>query len=482
MFYKISIVTLFCLASTLLKSETFLLKPNRFAYFSFDTSEKNFALKDDPDQRNRVYKIELLNHKTAKYYEKSDDKSEFDLISDKAASVYDKTIIYHGEIIRSISVLFVGDDTVSASLFNLEISDNFSYFTKSQGWILGNHIECGKIFDDKNEDVLSSDLIRLLKPNEMLAYAYGAKSKSISKNDVDIIKESTKKANDWNLCVSNCVIIAGTFVGGSTIRNADAIKLREYATRLAGIASEFEKYRDKSEDDGIKSFFRKYAVISSWMAIEYNMLIECIISGDKAKYEISAGKLQELAILKYKTIKPTVDKILSISGSDTNSELKMLLKSWGIINTNESIGIIHDSNQGNTVSKLITKINISEWSALKSESNSSINLRRNNLRKNEKYNQIITIFTLEMTNDQKVGAKLSDSIYLEIFKNLEGTVTVQIRLNKGQYWILSRQTFETEYSDLLSNGEYADSKKTILFAKFLETEINETVSLLNVTF
>jgi hypothetical protein len=120
-----------------------------------------------------------------------------------------------------------------------------------------------------------------------------------------------------------------------------------------------------------------------------------------------------------------------------------------------------------------------EWEVLKSEFEYSVNLKNNRMLSNEKYNQIVTVFNLEMTRDRKSGTKLSDNIYLESFRTLQDSVTVQIRIDKGSYWILSRQTFSFDNDRILSIGEYADEKKSLLISNMFKNEISNTIYTLN---
>lgn len=49
-----------------------------------------------------------------------------------------------------------------------------------------------------------------------------------------------------------------------------------------------------------------------------------------------------------------------------------------------------------------------------------------------------------MTDNKKTGEQISENEYIEAFVTEPNTVTVQIRVDKGDYWVLSRQTFLTK--------------------------------------
>lgn len=55
--------------------------------------------------------------------------------------------------------------------------------------------------------------------------------------------------------------------------------------------------------------------------------------------------------------------------------------------------------------------------------------------------QVITFFLIPMTMDRRKGKEIAEKIYLEIFCVHSGKVTIQIRCDKGKYWVLSRETF-----------------------------------------
>ncbi len=102
------------------------------------------------------------------------------------------------------------------------------------------------------------------------------------------------------------------------------------------------------------------------------------------------------------------------------------------------------------------------------ESNYSKNYSAINKKDGEMFEQMITVFLNKMTDDRKSGEKITNSEYIEAFVVHPNSVTVQIRVDKGNYWVLSRQTFESQnnypnqsnvsYSDLLLNFEDMQNK------------------------
>ena len=102
------------------------------------------------------------------------------------------------------------------------------------------------------------------------------------------------------------------------------------------------------------------------------------------------------------------------------------------------------------------------------ESAYSKNYSAINKKDGEEFEQMITVFLNKMTDDRKSGEKITNSEYIEAFVLHPNSVTVQIRVDKGGYWVLSRQTFESKnnypdqtnvsYSDLLLNFEDMQNK------------------------
>ncbi|HEV7239178.1 MAG TPA: hypothetical protein VGQ36_08045 [Thermoanaerobaculia bacterium] len=55
--------------------------------------------------------------------------------------------------------------------------------------------------------------------------------------------------------------------------------------------------------------------------------------------------------------------------------------------------------------------------------------------------QVVTIFTIPMSDDRRVGTQLSKREYLELFVSAPGQLTALLRVDHGEYWILSRELF-----------------------------------------
>ena len=101
------------------------------------------------------------------------------------------------------------------------------------------------------------------------------------------------------------------------------------------------------------------------------------------------------------------------------------------------------------------------------------------------YSRMVTVYLIPMSDDRKMGIKISDDEFLELFVVHSGLVTVQTRIDKGQYWVLCRETFKSKtlmpvdvdsYRPLISDEEMI--KLWIVY----QTAIDETRYLLRSQF
>ena len=98
-----------------------------------------------------------------------------------------------------------------------------------------------------------------------------------------------------------------------------------------------------------------------------------------------------------------------------------------------------------------------EWKATQNEVPYARNYARRIKRPFEKFEQTITVYETPMAADRRVGKEIAPGEYLEIFKVGEQTnVVVQVREDRGNYWLLSRQRIIIDnHLNLISqNPEY----------------------------
>ena len=55
--------------------------------------------------------------------------------------------------------------------------------------------------------------------------------------------------------------------------------------------------------------------------------------------------------------------------------------------------------------------------------------------------RVVTVFKLPMTDDRRVGIRISPNEYVEMFVANPGAITMQVRVDKKSYWVMSRETF-----------------------------------------
>lgn len=132
----------------------------------------------------------------------------------------------------------------------------------------------------------------------------------------------------------------------------------------------------------------------------------------------------------------------------------------------------------------VQTIEVSEekWKKIEDSDSYAKNFEARNKTSKEEFSQIITVFLNTMTSDRMIGEKITNNEYLQMFIVHPDTVTVQIRNNKTQYWVLSRQTFST--SDLgLENINPEESKENFnLYRVAFQNEIDSTRFVLDSEF
>lgn len=135
------------------------------------------------------------------------------------------------------------------------------------------------------------------------------------------------------------------------------------------------------------------------------------------------------------------------------------------------------------------KLSSNEWAFLPEEASYSINLQRIPKAK-EMYPMVVTIFKMPMSEDRKKGRKLTANEWLELFSVHKNAITMRVRVDKGTYWVLSRQTFKPEVtSNLQILDQYTVPESQELLSPFdkalidsLQHETDETRFLLKNSF
>ena len=116
---------------------------------------------------------------------------------------------------------------------------------------------------------------------------------------------------------------------------------------------------------------------------------------------------------------------------------------------------------------------------MQNEENYAKNFESRHVTKDEMFPQVVTVFLIVMSPDRRIGTRISDSEHLQFFTVSPGSVTVQVRREKQEYWILSRQTFALNGTSIEHN--YSEADITQLRHRF-QNEIDRTRLLLSETF
>ncbi len=131
----------------------------------------------------------------------------------------------------------------------------------------------------------------------------------------------------------------------------------------------------------------------------------------------------------------------------------------------------------------IIELSPNDWEKVDDPTNFARNYSEKMLSPGHQFNRMVTVFLNPMSDDRRIGSKISTMEYAEIFIAHPGFVTVQIRADKGQYWVLSRETFKPKESSPvnLSKMFLSENEKQLLLLTY-QQEIDETRFLLNSKF
>lgn len=121
------------------------------------------------------------------------------------------------------------------------------------------------------------------------------------------------------------------------------------------------------------------------------------------------------------------------------------------------------------------------WTKAKDETNFVKNYEETKLSSWHEFGRMVTIYLIPMSVDRRIGLKVSDSEYLEFFIVNPGFVTVQTRLDKGNYWVLCRETFKPKSGlpvDVSSYKPFLTERENRLLWQLYQPEVDETRYLL----
>jgi len=88
-------------------------------------------------------------------------------------------------------------------------------------------------------------------------------------------------------------------------------------------------------------------------------------------------------------------------------------------------------------------LSAARWKSMTNEVEWAVNFEEAGKGSKHEFGRVVTIYKLPMSDGRRLGVRISRQEYLELFVVHPGTVTAQIRIDKGPYWVLSRETFRT---------------------------------------
>lgn len=115
----------------------------------------------------------------------------------------------------------------------------------------------------------------------------------------------------------------------------------------------------------------------------------------------------------------------------------------------------------------------SAWVLMENDSSYASNYQRRERRPTERFNQVVTVYDMRMTDDRRVGLEIASGEYLVMFKLSHDSVVVQIRQDHGIYWLLSRQTFSLPRQLTALNPESGAGEFQVFRLEF-QDQIDET--------
>ena len=137
------------------------------------------------------------------------------------------------------------------------------------------------------------------------------------------------------------------------------------------------------------------------------------------------------------------------------------------------------------------ELSSNDWGKVDDTTNFAKNYSEKKLSSLHQDERIVTVFLNPMSYYNRIGEELTSTEYVEMFIVTPGLLTIRTRIDKGEYWVMSRDTYkpkEKMLSNALDSTDFSISSLTLsewdrsLLMSDYETEINETRFLLNSKF
>ncbi len=110
------------------------------------------------------------------------------------------------------------------------------------------------------------------------------------------------------------------------------------------------------------------------------------------------------------------------------------------------------------------------------------NFEARTLRSGHAFPQVLTIVKVPMSEDRRLGVQISDHEFSEFFVVHPGMLTIQVRVDRGQYWVFSRETFDVPRTLSVKVDEYrpflSEEENRIVWSAY-QKEVDGTRALIN---
>jgi hypothetical protein len=178
---------------------------------------------------------------------------------------------------------------------------------------------------------------------------------------------------------------------------------------------------------------------------------------------------------KYESVNQCVLQTMEERGLTGNKMFEMVKEECERINDyvkEDSDYVIRTKNKLINISK-------SNWEFLGQNYLYSKSYQSKNKLEEHKFPQIITVFLIKMT-DKRKSEEIVKNEYFDSWVNHPNSIIVRIRIDKGDYWVLSRETYLME-ENYPSQTDFSYSEVLVNF-NGIEDMIDRTRFILNKDF
>ena len=129
-------------------------------------------------------------------------------------------------------------------------------------------------------------------------------------------------------------------------------------------------------------------------------------------------------------------------------------------------------------------VNRVEWKKMKDPTDFAENFQHRSTRSTERFEQVITVYKKPLTDDVVANLpNIAEGEWLELFIVHPNTVTAQLYINKGSYYVMSRQTFDlSNFPSLQALNPEGSVEEFIQYLNGLDEEIQNTEYVINSQF